>query len=108
LPSFLYASPPPPALLSFPTRRSSDLSHRAARYSRKSGSPPPTARTCTRARRWYTQAGENVGSPGGRQNAPIHSYRRPVAGWTDRSEEHTSELQSPYDLVCRLLLEKKK
>src|SRR5437867_6991036 len=29
--------------------------------------------------------------------------------WTlVRSEEHTSELQSPYDLVCRLLLEKKK
>src|SRR5207248_3821304 len=27
---------------------------------------------------------------------------------TKRSEEHTSELQSPYDLVCRLLLEKKK
>src|SRR5437867_5918200 len=27
---------------------------------------------------------------------------------TPRSEEHTSELQSPYDLVCRLLLEKKK
>src|SRR5207248_11799117 len=27
---------------------------------------------------------------------------------TFRSEEHTSELQSPYDLVCRLLLEKKK
>src|SRR5438094_3677125 len=26
----------------------------------------------------------------------------------NRSEEHTSELQSPYDLVCRLLLEKKK
>src|SRR5207248_4943970 len=27
--------------------------------------------------------------------------------WEDaRSEEHTSELQSPYDLVCRLLLEK--
>src|SRR5437867_6165347 len=25
-----------------------------------------------------------------------------------RSEEHTSELQSPYDLVCRLLLENKK
>src|SRR5256885_11906292 len=31
-------------------------------------------------------------------------------GWTDglRSEEHTSELQSPCNLVCRLLLEKKK
>src|SRR5437867_8780675 len=26
---------------------------------------------------------------------------------SSRSEEHTSELQSPYDLVCRLLLEKK-
>src|SRR5437867_10577618 len=25
-----------------------------------------------------------------------------------RSEEHTSELQSPYDIVCRLLLENKK
>src|SRR6266705_1275606 len=29
-------------------------------------------------------------------------------GGRKRSEEHTSELQSPYDLVCRLLLEKKK
>src|SRR2546426_6280761 len=28
--------------------------------------------------------------------------------WTMRSEEHTSELQSPCNLVCRLLLEKKK
>src|SRR5436189_3450722 len=27
--------------------------------------------------------------------------------WPDRSEEHTSELQSPMYLVCRLLLEKK-
>src|SRR5438094_10670326 len=32
--------------------------------------------------------------------------RRGVLGL--RSEEHTSELQSPYDLVCRLLLAKKK
>src|SRR5207248_11488796 len=34
-----------------------------------------------------------------------------VSEWkftVNRSEEHTSELQSPYDLVCRLLLEKKK
>src|SRR5256885_13038664 len=30
-------------------------------------------------------------------------------GWSgERSEEHTSELQSPCNLVCRLLLEKKK
>src|SRR5256885_7185574 len=28
--------------------------------------------------------------------------------FTNRSEEHTSELQSPCNLVCRLLLEKKK
>src|SRR5438067_10698465 len=38
---------------------------------------------------------------------PLHAVRgvRPAAG---RSEEHTSELQSRFDLVCRLLLEKKK
>src|SRR2546426_9140839 len=33
---------------------------------------------------------------------------RPYRWPTDRSEEHTSELQSPCNLVCRLLLEKKK
>src|SRR5690349_22003244 len=32
----------------------------------------------------------------------------PPAGGAGRSEEHTSELQSRRDLVCRLLLEKKK
>src|SRR5699024_2138002 len=31
-----------------------------------------------------------------------------LIGNDDRSEEHTSELQSRFDLVCRLLLEKKK
>src|SRR5256885_7249156 len=31
-----------------------------------------------------------------------------TAQWDGRSEEHTSELQSPCNLVCRLLLEKKK
>src|SRR6266403_6244196 len=33
---------------------------------------------------------------------------RPIARISARSEEHTSELQSRRDLVCRLLLEKKK
>src|SRR5260221_5001259 len=33
---------------------------------------------------------------------------RPCSGSAQRSEEHTSELQSHSDLVCRLLLEKKK
>src|SRR5256885_8052101 len=32
----------------------------------------------------------------------------PVRAVAHRSEEHTSELQSPCNLVCRLLLEKKK
>src|SRR3712207_7501484 len=31
-----------------------------------------------------------------------------IVAWGDRSEEHTSELQSRQYLVCRLLLEKKK
>src|SRR5260370_18177223 len=35
---------------------------------------------------------------------PCHSPRI----WSPRSEEHTSELQSHLNLVCRLLLEKKK
>src|SRR5690348_17905925 len=38
-----------------------------------------------------------------------HRPSRPARGGPDRrSEEHTSELQSPVHLVCRLLLEKKK
>src|SRR5699024_12807726 len=36
-----------------------------------------------------------------------HVYEAPTLG-VKRSEEHTSELQSRFDLVCRLLLEKKK
>src|SRR5207248_6106652 len=42
--------------------------------------------------------------PLGQDGQRLLEVRRLVA----RSEEHTSELQSPYDLVCRLLLEKKK
>src|SRR2546430_11789747 len=34
--------------------------------------------------------------------------RKRLAGSLERSEEHTSELQSQSNLVCRLLLEKKK
>src|SRR5256885_10299665 len=45
---------------------------------------------------------------------PVHAMTEPFAPHpppdpaADRSEEHTSELQSPCNLVCRLLLEKKK
>src|SRR5437867_9553535 len=45
------------------------------------------------------------------ERAPEQRERTPRASSgksaSSRSEEHTSELQSPYDLVCRLLLEKK-
>src|SRR5476649_1569204 len=40
--------------------------------------------------------------------APVGRHRGVQAGEAFRSEEHTSELQSHSDLVCRLLLEKKK
>src|SRR2546426_2967896 len=38
----------------------------------------------------------------------VGALRRDTPLFYDRSEEHTSELQSPCNLVCRLLLEKKK
>src|SRR5207249_10952817 len=50
--------------------------------------------------------------PGGRAavalrgRPALHGSRSPVVD-DQRSEEHTSELQSRFDLVCRLLLEKK-
>src|SRR2546426_4817590 len=44
-----------------------------------------------------------LGNQGGRQGARDRRDDDPL-----RSEEHTSELQSPCNLVCRLLLEKKK
>src|SRR6266566_6142250 len=44
-----------------------------------------------------------------RRHGPTPSCaRRPAFATRARSEEHTSELQSPCNLVCRLLLEKKK
>src|SRR5258708_22290365 len=52
-------------------------------------------------------------SVGGAQLIARQAERTPLAvgdavsSATDRSEEHTSELQSPDHLVCRLLLEKK-
>src|SRR5207248_10177969 len=92
-----------PALHSFPTRRSSDLllAHDAA----------PSALHLGRGRRdgqGLTDAAHSSDLTGRfRSDNPldhVQQVERPAA----RSEEHTSELQSPYDLVCRLLLEKKK
>src|SRR5690606_40275590 len=81
-------------LHSFPTRRSSDLSAAPPTWSRKS---PP--RPASRAPAWN------------RSPPPSASWRRPPRPTPPRprrSEEHTSELQSRENLVCRLLLEKKK
>src|SRR5260370_37345860 len=41
-------------------------------------------------------------------SARINRHVRGCAARSERSEEHTSELQSHLNLVCRLLLEKKK
>src|SRR5688500_19809598 len=40
--------------------------------------------------------------------SPLRSHGQVVAAELMRSEEHTTELQSPCNLVCRLQLEKKK
>src|SRR2546426_6186326 len=40
--------------------------------------------------------------------ATVHACASFQGSYCKRSEEHTSELQSPCNLVCRLLLEKKK
>src|SRR5207248_6986384 len=53
----------------------------------------------------YTTLFRSQHAPGRRVDLPRCAS---AAHRARRSEEHTSELQSPYDLVCRLLLEKKK
>src|SRR5438874_10147530 len=56
----------------------------------------------------YTTLFRSFGPAVGASLAPQRCRRDAVAVRNDRSEEHTSELQSRRDLVCRLLLEKKK
>src|SRR5205807_7468983 len=46
--------------------------------------------------------------PGARAGRRGRFFGRRIDQSSHRSEEHTSELQSPCNLVCRLLLEKKK
>src|SRR5947208_5403667 len=84
-------------------------------------SPPPQAPLAVRSR--VRPHGDGVGTArrrrrsqeareatsGARHRAAIPGRSRAVrAAVASRSEEHTSELQSPDHLVCRLLLEKKK
>src|SRR5437868_12589728 len=87
---FFHASRHHQDLPSFPTRRSSDL-----RRCNGNCSDGPTCGSCASAQ-------PPPSHPGGKND---HLGGLAAAG---RSEEHTSELQSRFDLVCRLLLEKKK
>src|SRR5699024_12489153 len=84
-------------LLSFPTRRSSVLCHAWLSL----GSLGPVE--CC----WGGGGGSSQDVP-----YPVLPYdhlkhRMPQRDRNTRSEEHTSELQSRFDLVCRLLLRKK-
>src|SRR5438477_7448688 len=80
---------------SFPTRRSSDLTRGWRRDS---------LRRRAQGIRWA-----GTGSCADRTRAfAVSPFRVRTKRNSSRSEEHTSELQSHVNLVCRLLLEKKK
>src|SRR5699024_12707606 len=102
----VYLPRPPRAPPSFPTRRSSDLPPVAStRAWRCTGHrPPPTTGTYRSPGATRYQRAERVMH--GFSWSSLFSPNR--ASNFLRSEEHTSELQSRFDLVCRLLLEKKK
>src|SRR5690606_41306526 len=93
------SSAAPRDLHSFPTRRSSDLAHRRAARERE----------LVEATLVHHVDEELAGSAGAAAEDDVEHARR-HAGLLEelRSEEHTSELQSRENLVCRLLLEKKK
>src|SRR5205085_9601074 len=84
-------------LHSFPTRRSSDL-------------PAAAATGCMSLRNWKRSDSmpSNVLNSMPMEKPVQPTWHRQRASCGDRSEEHTSELQSQSNLVCRLLLEKKK
>src|SRR5262249_56819365 len=103
---FFYCSLAPPHLPSFPTRRSSDLSivitsnDFAGAWALDESNRPiyPTVPGGEVQREMAFRAGVNIV-----MYALTGNYKA-----DQRSEEHTSELQSLTNLVCRLLLEKKK
>src|SRR2546425_1373796 len=61
-----------------------------------------------RVRRVHHLEGAQLEEKDAREAGRVRHDRQRVAEINDRSEEHTSELQSLAYLVCRLLLEKKK
>src|SRR5699024_12295062 len=75
-------------------------SHRVYPLSLHDALPICSSTFAPRPTRWSSQP-----SSRGRR---CTTFSPSAAGLARRSEEHTSELQSRFDLVCRLLLEKKK
>src|SRR5690606_41900967 len=99
---------PRPALHSFPTRRSSDLVVGAAGIDQRGDVRVVEAgEDLGLAAEAFAAAGaeRGQGEDLDRGLLPGHAL---FAVRAMRSEEHTSELQSRENLVCRLLLEKKK
>src|SRR5699024_12276186 len=89
-------------LHSFPTRRSSDLMFQFSIYTRFCASRENMEVHFKRVRSILPKKGKVcMFSITDKQFGNIELYE-------GRSEEHTSELQSRFDLVCRLLLERKK
>src|SRR5205807_6599250 len=91
-------------LHSFPTRRSSDLSRRSALLAFLLLVLLRAVRRLAVDIKCLTPG--RAGKKQGTDESYAWSQTFDING--QRSEEHTSELQSPCNLVCRLLLEKKK
>src|SRR5207248_11408505 len=105
---FLLCVAPPPALHSFPTRRSSDLSAvfgRAGAVLHREDVCELLAAVRDEPLDLRVDPGRAVGLEALLHPAEHGAEQLLRPRIADRSEEHTSELQSPYDLVCRLLLE---
>src|SRR5205085_3890964 len=105
VPFFFFPSVPPPHLHSFPTRRSSDLCARSVADRHPVVTAPRSQ--CRDSVEQSSAAGRRRSRASRRSNSP-HDRSHPGPEHSARSEEHTSELQSQSNLVCRLLLEKKK
>src|SRR5207247_8841754 len=93
---------------SFPTRRSSDLDSADIRQSVSDRPSNPVSGNSVSSFGYGTSAIVMGVWPRVRLPPPAGFGLYPAtAKYQTRSEEHTSELQSRVDLVCRLLLEKK-
>src|SRR5207253_9168100 len=95
-------------LHSFPTRRSSDLPDLARPITvwTSPGRAPRWSAGVSAS--WYHHTTHSPCPKGRSRRSQIYGSPPVLARSRERSEEHTSELQSRGHLVCRLLLEKKK